>query len=281
MYIHATARTGPHEGRLTLPSGSDRRMARIQRMAFDAAYSAIGRAGRSSVDGIFSSTALGCLEDTERFLLEMDENRGTLLSPLPFMRSTHNTMAGQLAMLAGVRGPNITFSHGLFGLHAAFIQARLHLLEHPDQHVLVLAVDERTPLLSAIVPALQEGTVPGEGAEAFVLSGERGEHPLARIEKVALSASTSIAGSWSALTGAPADQVDHVLIGHDAHGGPTDWLVGGTSVNLSGADGLSGVRTAQLLAAVIDQLCAGTIQGRVLIGDRSKDEQGAILLSSC
>jgi hypothetical protein len=277
MFIKATSRTGHHEGTFELPAGADRRMARVQRMACAAAYQALGRAGVTTVDGIFSATALGCLEDTERFLIDMEANRGSLLSPLPFMRSTHNTMAGQLALLLKVHGPNLTFSQSLFGLHAALIQTRLHLLEDPKRTMLVFAAEEDTPLLSWVAQGLDPNVKLGEGAEALVLSGEAGTQDLARIEKVIVAAPSAGPDWWKDLHDAAS--ADHVFVVTDRIDGFEGSLRG--SLPTINNEGLSGARTPQVLAQIVDGMHTGSIKGRVLLADRTRDQQGAIVIAPC
>ncbi|MBX2974101.1 MAG: beta-ketoacyl synthase chain length factor, partial [Flavobacteriales bacterium] len=124
-----------------VPAAAARRLSAIQRDAATLALAALHRAGTERPDAIIASTALGCLDDTERFLADMHDANGALLSPLPFMRSTHNTMAGQLALMLGCHGPNITHAQGLDGFHASLVEAELLLHEHPEWRILVLAID--------------------------------------------------------------------------------------------------------------------------------------------
>lgn len=280
MIVRATSRSGITDGAITfnMPAGADRRMAHIQRAACAAAYGAMSKAGITRVDGIFSATTLGCLEDTERFLAEMGAQQGSLLSPLPFMRSTHNTMAGQLALLLKAQGPNLTFSQELFGLHAALIHARLHLREHPGDAVLAFAADEHTPLLSWIAGQLGSEAIPGEDAEAFVLRANGGAG-IARIERILLGEAKAGAAWWTDLCGSIPGSIDHTIVVNDLPGG------GGAprTLDLDEApmDGPMGTRTARVLAWVLGRMQEGAINGRVLLADRGTDQQGGILVAPC
>lgn len=174
----STSRTGPVTGDPPpLPAQAVRRLSAIQHRAATLALAALYRAGVERPDAIIASTALGCLDDTERFLADMRDAKGALLSPLPFMRSTHNTMAGQLALMLGCHGPNITHSQGLNGFHAALAEAELMLHDHPKMKVLVLAIDERTDLLARVAATLDATTTVGHGGEAFVLAGDTEDVP--------------------------------------------------------------------------------------------------------
>ncbi|HRD52600.1 MAG TPA: beta-ketoacyl synthase chain length factor [Flavobacteriales bacterium] len=111
----------------------------------------------------------------------MHDANGALLSPLPFMRSTHNTMAGQIALMLRCDGPNITHAQGLDGFHAALVEAELMLHEKPEWNILVIALDERTALLERIAGALDPAINVGAGGEAFMLSGIDNGNAVARI----------------------------------------------------------------------------------------------------
>jgi len=164
-----------------IPASVERRLSSMQRDASRMALAALHHAGIERPDAIIASTALGCLDDTERFLADMHDANGALLSPLPFMRSTHNTMAGQIALMLRCDGPNITHAQGLDGFHAALVEAELMLHEKPEWNILVIALDERTALLERIAGALDPAINVGAGGEAFVLSGMADGNALARI----------------------------------------------------------------------------------------------------
>lgn len=278
MFVKATTHHGARESAFSLPAGADRRMARIQRAACVAAYGAMARAGVTTVDGIFSATALGCLEDTERFLVEIGANSGSLLPPLPFMRSTHNTMAGQLALLLKAQGPNITFSQGLFGLHAALLQARLHLLDRPDDTVLVFAADEQTPLLDRIAHQLGGAAPPAESAEAMIISNNSA-NCLARIERIVLGAPAPGTSWWDDMRGSLPGGADHVIVLQDVEG--TDHVCDTLELSTLPVDGPIGTRTVRSLVWVIGRMHEGTLTGSVLLVDRGWDQQGGILVSPC
>lgn len=179
----STSRTGPVDGDPPTVAAADaRRLSAIQREAATLALAALHRSGTARPDAIIVSTALGCLDDTERFLADMHDAKGALLSPLPFMRSTHTTMAGQLALMLRCHGPNITHSQGCDGFHTSLVEAELLLHEHPEWRILVLAIDENTDLLDRMTGILCPDTAAGWGGEAFVLTGATDAPCIARIE---------------------------------------------------------------------------------------------------
>ncbi|MBK8227973.1 MAG: beta-ketoacyl synthase chain length factor [Flavobacteriales bacterium] len=179
--VRSTSRLGPIEGDpAPIPASAARRLSSIQHEACLLSLAALHRAGVARPDAIVASTALGCLDDTERFLTDLHDAGDALLSPLPFMRSTHNTMAGQLALMLKCDGPNITHAQGFDGFHASLVEAEMLLDERPEWNVLVLAIDERTALLDRLAQALQPGSIVGGGGEAFLLTGAS-DQGLARI----------------------------------------------------------------------------------------------------
>ena len=185
MFIRGTISEDPEQlGTMALPPGADRRMAKIQRATCQSMYAALNKTGTTAINAIYAATALGCLEDTERFLDEITGPSTSLRSPLPFMRSTHNTMAGQLALLLKVHGPNITYSQSLFSFHAVLLNAMLHLEEEPSHTVAAFAADERTDLSNALVQANVPGTFLGEGVASFILGGTARAGDVARITRV-------------------------------------------------------------------------------------------------
>jgi Beta-ketoacyl synthase, N-terminal domain len=173
-----------------LNKGAARRMPAQMRKGISCALQALANAGTVKPDGIFMGTGLGQVDDTIGFLNEIEENAGGILSPTGFMRSTHNTLGGTIALLLTADGPNITYSHGFASLHWALLNATLHAEEHPTHNLLVGAADEHAPLLDALanVVGLTGRTTLTSGAAFAVVSAARGASPLGKI-----------AGLWTAL----------------------------------------------------------------------------------
>lgn len=179
-----------------------RRMSRIIRMGVTAARMALQDAGVENPDGIITGTGYGCLEDTGSFLTKMVENKEDALNPTPFIQSTHNTIGSQIALLLQCQEYNQTFAHSAFSFEHALLDALLQLAENPSQRLLVGGVDEATSVSHAIqqrfgifrrriISTLNlfrtppaKGTVNGEGAAYFVLSGIKNEQTHACVEGV-------------------------------------------------------------------------------------------------
>ena len=117
-------------------------------------------AGRRPV-AVSLGTAWGALSETHDFLRRLFETRQQFPSPTDFIGSVHNAPAGQIAMLLGAKGANVTTSGG----DASFEQALLaaDLLTHPGADpILLLGADEAQPVLAPLL----DGSVRASGALA-------------------------------------------------------------------------------------------------------------------
>jgi 3-oxoacyl-(acyl-carrier-protein) synthase len=166
-----------------------RRMSRIIKMGFAAGSMALKEADVTVPNGIVTGTGYGCLDDTGVFLSKMIENNEQALNPTPFIQSTHNTIGSQIALLLQCQGYNQTYAQGAFSFENALLDAVLALSDEPELSLLVGGVDEITPTSHAIqrrfgifrnatsnvelFKANGKGTINGEGATFFVLSGQK------------------------------------------------------------------------------------------------------------
>jgi 3-oxoacyl-(acyl-carrier-protein) synthase len=184
-----------------IPDNELRRMSRILRMSSVAARTALKDAGLESPDVINVGTGLGCLADTEKFLQNLIDNDERLLNPTPFINSTHNTPAGQLALQLDVDSQNFTFVHNELTFEHALLDSLLLLRDGSHNHVLVGGVDEVTEGTHTIIGHIGllktgqisnlklldtpgKGSIHGEGATYFVLSNDKTGASYARIKDV-------------------------------------------------------------------------------------------------
>lgn len=123
-----------------------RRMSKAVRMGVVAAKTAMQQAGIEKPDAISVGTAYGCLQDTEAFLGKMIDQDEQMLTPTAFIQSTHNTVSGQIALLAGCNGHNLTFVQRGHSFEHALINAKLYLDQHEGENILVGGIDEQTPV---------------------------------------------------------------------------------------------------------------------------------------
>jgi 3-oxoacyl-[acyl-carrier-protein] synthase II len=178
-----------------------RRMSRIIKMGITAGFMALREAKVTNPDGIITGTAYGCLEDTGIFLNKMVENKEEALNPTPFIQSTHNTIGSQLAMLLQCQEYNQTYAHSAFSFESALLDAIMMLDEIPEKKILIGGIDETTPLSHSILSRFdmfrrklastlnmfklpRNGTIHGEGAAFFVVTGTNDPSAIASVEGV-------------------------------------------------------------------------------------------------
>jgi 3-oxoacyl-(acyl-carrier-protein) synthase len=178
-----------------------RRMSPIVRMGLAAATSCLKEAGTENVDAIVTGTAYGCMEDSEAFLQKIVEQDEQMLSPTSFIQSTHNTVGAQIALFLKCHNYNNTFVHRGSSFEHALIDAILLLKERQAENVLAGSADEMTDFTFSVlkrfglykqsaIPNLDlyssdtKGSICGEGAAFFVVSGEFAEGTYAEIDAV-------------------------------------------------------------------------------------------------
>lgn len=175
-----------------------RRMGHIIKMGVAAAKLSLQEAGLEKPEAIITGTAYGCLDDTGVFLTKMVKQQEELLTPTAFIQSTHNTVAGQIALMLGCHGYNNTFVHKGFSFESALLDSIMILKEGRSGSILTGAMDELTDhsfkILSRfdlykkeavnqdnLLHSNTHGTVAGEGAACFILGTEKGPHTTAKL----------------------------------------------------------------------------------------------------
>ncbi len=149
---------------------SMRRLSKILKMGIFTSLLAIRNI---KVDGIICATSLGCTYDTYAFLNNLIERKENLLTPTPFIQSTHNTLAGTLGIVTGNHGYNMTWSNRNFSFFDALEDAISRIMLRKGSAFLVTAADEMPEEIASIIQMMPFSTTAnlnGEGASAFVLS---------------------------------------------------------------------------------------------------------------
>lgn len=88
-----------------------RRLSPLLKSALMTSLTALRDAGIETPDAIIVATSYGMFDNSEKFLLQMCREGEQGLSPTLFMQSTHNTVAGTLAMRTRCHGYNITYTN--------------------------------------------------------------------------------------------------------------------------------------------------------------------------
>lgn len=169
-----------------------RRLNRMLRIGLSASTICLRDAKRQTMDGIITATGYGFLSDTAVFMNEMLSQHEQHIAPTHFMQSTYNALGGLVALSIQCKGYNNTYVSKGFAFENALHDAQLQLSEDPRQHILVGAFDEaaQTQLnthtrlgyfkqqhISSLdlFGQTSAGTLQGEGAAFFSLSGQRAE----------------------------------------------------------------------------------------------------------
>lgn len=186
-------------------------------------------------DGILIGTGYGGMEDSIRFLNQVVDYDEGLLTPGPFVQSTANAIASQLGLLHHSKGYNITFVSRGLAFESALLDAVMLVREHRGGRYLVGGVDE----ISAhnhhfecaegwykkeaadgkdFYAADSPGTIAGEGAAVFLVSGER-NGAVAGIKEIVAVGGEEEEPVRSALA--------ELLRRHLPEGQSPDWLISG------------------------------------------------------
>ena len=124
-------------------------MSRLMKAAVLSSMRALKEAGVDTPDAIITATAYGAIELSERLLNQLCD--GETMKPTWFMQSTHNTIAGELAIRTRCHGYNITYSQGDRSLQWAMDDARRLIRQGRCRTVLVECHDETTPLFRQLM----------------------------------------------------------------------------------------------------------------------------------
>lgn len=126
-----------------------RRMSRLMKAAVLSSMRAMKAAGIETPDAIITATAYGSVELSEKLLNQLCD--GETMKPTWFMQSTHNTIAGELAIRTKCHGYNITYSQGSQSLQWALDDAKRLIRQGRCRTVLVECHDETTPLFRQLM----------------------------------------------------------------------------------------------------------------------------------
>lgn len=184
-----------------IPPAAARRMAKGIKMGVAAASIALSEAGLENVDAIITGTGMGCMIDSEKFVGALIDNEEQYLTPTSFIQSTHNTVAGQIALGIQCKAYNFTYVHLSISFESALLDAKMQLENEEANHILVGGVEElgehttnvnrvinhikAEPIkLSNVLTSQTQGAVFSEGANFFVLSNIKNKSCYAELKAV-------------------------------------------------------------------------------------------------
>jgi 3-oxoacyl-(acyl-carrier-protein) synthase len=223
-----------------IPPAAARRMAKGIKMGTVSAKTAMDEAGmeEDEIDAIIVGTGLGCIGDSEKFVRDIIDNDEQFLTPTRFIQSSHNTVAGQIALGMGCKGHNFTYVHSAISFESALLDAKMQLENEEANHILVGGVDElvdhhvnthrlighikQEPVETmALLKSSTKGAVFSEGAHFFVLSNEKG--PSCYTELLAIKTFNTLAEDqvpekaqlFLSENGMNPDSIDIIILGYN------------------------------------------------------------------
>lgn len=182
---------------------ASRRMAKGVKNGIVASTIAMKEAGLEMPEAIITGTGMGCIEDSDKFLKAIIDNKEEFLTPTSFIQSTHNTVAAQIALSLQCKAYNFTYVNAAVSFESALLDAKLLIDDQDANGVLIGGIDEMTdytaslfklagfikkdieaqfPLLSSTT----KGTIFGEGATFFALENEQKGGTYAEVKDVAI-----------------------------------------------------------------------------------------------
>ena len=170
-----------------------RRLSRMLRVGLSAAVICLRDSKEIAPSGIITGTGYGFLHETAKFLEEIYQYNEKQLTPTYFMQSTYNALAGLVALTLKCKGYNNTHVNKGFAFETSLHDAMMHLTPDASQTFLVGAFDEtdkaqfnihsqigyyKTETIDSLklFEHKTTGTLQGEGAAFFSISGTPGEN---------------------------------------------------------------------------------------------------------
>lgn len=187
-----------------IPPAMIRRMSKTVKMSSVASYYVLKEAGIEKPDAIIVGTGMGCSQDSEKFLKNVIDNHEEFLTPTFFIQSTHNTVAGQIALGLQCHAYNFTYVNTSSSLEFSLLDAQLQINDGEAENVLVGSTDEQTDRTmelyclnntikkEADLPAdylhsTTNGMIWGEGASFFVIGKDKTENSYAKLKNIQIS----------------------------------------------------------------------------------------------
>ena len=219
-----------------IPAGMIRRMSKSVKMSSVASYYALKEAKIEIPEAIIVGTGMGCSQDSEKFLGNVLDNNEEFLTPTYFIQSTHNTVAGQIALGLKCHGYNFTYVNTSSSLEFSFLDAKLQLEDNEAQNILVGATDEQTARTMDLyrlnetikkdndlpfdyLNSQSNGVIWGEGASFFVVGKNKTENTYAKLQdiniinRLKIENTKDFISNFLAKNNLSVDDIDAVILG--------------------------------------------------------------------
>jgi hypothetical protein len=165
--------------------GEARRMSRILRRAVCTSLTALKQSGIEMPAAIITGTGMGCMENSEKFLIDLCQYGESCLKPTLFMQSTHNTISSLIAIMLKCHGYNNTYSHKGISFESALFDAWLQIKSGQIGNALIGSHDEVTPFTANVLRhAYPQCAVLSETSMSAVLSADKTANTYAEVMNV-------------------------------------------------------------------------------------------------
>ena len=145
-----------------------RRLKRLSKMALALAEE-LRRKATDLPRAISMGTGWGALSETHDFITRLMETGYQFPSPMDFIGSVHNAPAGQVAMLLGARGANLTATGGNYSFEQALLAADM-ATNAASGPTLVMGIDEaHAKLTPRFDPSAAGGAELSDGGGALIV----------------------------------------------------------------------------------------------------------------
>ncbi|WP_333850651.1 beta-ketoacyl synthase N-terminal-like domain-containing protein [Epilithonimonas sp.] len=219
-----------------IPPAMIRRMSKTVKMSSVASQYALKEVGIENPDAIIVGTGMGCSQDSEKFLKNVIDNNEEFLTPTFFIQSTHNTVAGQVALGLQCHAYNFTYVNTSSSLEFSMLDAKLQISDGEAENVLVGSTDEQTERTMELyklnktikkeenlpidyLNSTTEGVIWGEGSSFFVLGKEKTGTSYAQLKDIQIINKLELAETKQFIEGFLAknnlknDEIDVVILG--------------------------------------------------------------------
>lgn len=208
-YEEQYARAQEPDTKGVIPPAEARRMGKILKRAACTAISAINQSGIGQPDAIITGTGMGCIENSEKFLIDLCKYGEECLKPTLFMQSTHNTISSMIAITLKCHGYNNTYSHKGISFESALFDAWLQIKSGMISNALVGGHDEVTPFMSRLMRRTHpEYSFISETSVSAVISNHEGNEDICEIEDVEIFHTPEIKGLSARLS----EDRDNILL---------------------------------------------------------------------
>lgn len=164
-----------------------RRMSKILKRTVCTAITALNESDIKQPDAIITGTGMGCMENSEKFLIDLSRFGEQCLKPTLFMQSTHNTISSLIAIILKCHGYNNTYSHKGISFESSLFDAWIQIKSGMIRNALVGAHDEVTPFMDLVMERTHpEYSLVSEASVSTIVTNTKSDRNLCEISDVRL-----------------------------------------------------------------------------------------------